>query len=107
MATLLLTAGSEPSAITIRRYKVRERVRARLNARRIDRALAAGASPDGGAAISRRAHESIGTRVRRACSLGLLDLIARARAPAWPQSPVPVCRGKILSAQSRSKRPRV
>ena len=99
MATLLLTAGSEPSAITIRRYHVRERVLARLGAGRLDRALAAGASPDGGVAISLRAHELIGVRVRRTLSRGLLDLIVQARAPAWPRTSVPVCRGKILSAQ--------
>ncbi len=99
MATLLLTVSSEPSAITIRQYHLRERVQARLDAGRIDRALAAGVSPDSGAAISLRAHALIGVRARRAFSRGLRDLIAQARAPAWPAPPVPVCRRQIITAQ--------
>lgn len=99
MATLLLTASSEPSAITIRQYHLRERVLARLDAGRIDQALAAGVSPDSGVAISLRAHALIGMRARRAFSRGLRDLIVQARAPAGPATPVPVCRRQIIRAQ--------
>jgi hypothetical protein len=99
MATLLLAAGSEPSAITIRHYRLRERVLVSLMAGRIDRALAAGVSPDSSTAISLRAHALIGMPARRECSRGLHGLIAETRTSAWPPGPVPICRHKIIEAQ--------
>ncbi|MGN6170279.1 MAG: hypothetical protein ACTHQQ_19225 [Solirubrobacteraceae bacterium] len=99
MTTPLLIAGSEPSAITICRYHLRDRVLARLHASRIDRALAAGVSPDSSAATSVRAHELIGMRTRQTLSGDLRDLISQARAPALRVNAVPICRRKIIAAQ--------
>jgi hypothetical protein len=99
MATLVLIAGSESDAVSIRQSRFGERLRSRLDAERLDRALAAGVSPDSSGALSLRAHALIGIRARRQCSCGLRELIAQTKVRAWPPPPVSICRRKILLAQ--------
>lgn len=64
MSTLLLTDENDPSCIITERSRVRTRMSAFLRTRALDRALAAGASPDASAALSLRAHTLIGTTIR-------------------------------------------
>ncbi len=99
MASLLLTAGAQPSTVTIRRCRVRERLQAHLGARRLDQSLALGISPDSSVTISLRAHTLIGIRARRRLASSLRNLVELAKAPAWPQTSVPVCRRKIVAAE--------
>jgi hypothetical protein len=99
MARLLLIAGGPRTAVTVCEYHARDRLRARLGARRIDEVLARGVSPDSSVTFSLRAHTLIGIRARRSCSRSLRTLINEARAPAWHPVAVPLCRRKIVAAE--------
>jgi hypothetical protein len=101
MARLLLIVGGPPTVVTVREYHARDRLRARLDARRIDEVLARGVSPDSSVTFSLRAHTLIGIRARRSCSRALRALVNEARAPAWHPVAVPLCRRKIVAAEDQ------
>jgi hypothetical protein len=99
MGRPLLIAAGPPTAVTVCEYHARDRLRARLGARRIDEVLARGVSPDSSVTLSLRAHTLIGIRTRRSCSRGLRTVVNQARAPAWHPVAVPLCRRKIVAAE--------
>jgi len=100
MFTLLLTDQPNLDCVRPSRSRVNARLAARLRTRRLDEALAAGACPDAGAALSLRAHRLISMQARRALARSLLDLLVRAQRPAHPLDPcVSICRREILAAR--------
>jgi hypothetical protein len=97
MSTLLLTDRSNPSCIVSERSRVLTCLSTRLRSRALDRALAAGVSPDSSAALSLRAHALIGPATRARLAWTIRRLIADAHHPLHPLTPyVPLCRRKII-----------
>jgi hypothetical protein len=97
MSTVLLTDLSQPSCIISERSGALTRLSAHLRSRALDRALAAGVSPDSSAALSLRAHTLIGTAARTRLAWTIRRLIEDARHPLHPLTPhVPLCRRKII-----------
>jgi len=100
MTMLVLADERNPGCVIVARARASARVRARMSARRLDRALAAGASPDSSAGLSVHAHELIGTRARGLLSRSIRRLLQDALCPLRPLSfSVPVCRAKVVRAQ--------
>ncbi|HET6864405.1 MAG TPA: hypothetical protein VFH80_00715 [Solirubrobacteraceae bacterium] len=102
MSTLLLTDQNNPSCIISERRRARTRLSTYLRSRTLDRALAAGVSPDATAALSLRAHSLIGATTRAGLARTIRRLIADACQPPHPFGDyVPLCRRKIIrSAQT-------
>jgi hypothetical protein len=99
MTPLLLIDPADPCCVIKERRRLRTRLSAHLCARNLDRALAAGVSPDSSAALSLRAHALIGSQSRDKLARSIRMLIADARRPLGPLAPgVPVCRPKVLRA---------
>lgn len=97
MSTLLLTDRSNPSCVVSERSRALTRLTTRLRSRALDRALAAGVSPDSNAALSLRAHTLIGTAARARLAGTVRRLVEDARHPLQPGTPhAPLCRRKIL-----------
>jgi hypothetical protein len=97
MRTLLLTDQSNPGCIIPERRRAMARLATHVRARALDRALAAGASPDSSAALSMRAQMLIGNASRASLARMIRRLIEDARHPLNPLTPhVPLCRGKIM-----------
>jgi hypothetical protein len=64
MATILLTGQKDPSYVRAHQIRTSDRLRARLCAWQLDRALARGEPPDSTVALSLRAHRLIGPSIR-------------------------------------------
>jgi hypothetical protein len=97
MSTLLLTDQNNPSCIISERSRAVTRLSSHLRSRALDRALAAGVSPDSSAALSLRAHTLIGTASRAELAHRIHTLIKDARHPLHPLTPhAPLCRRKIV-----------
>jgi hypothetical protein len=97
MSTLLLTDQSSPSCIISERSRALTRLSTHLRSRALDRALAAGVSPDSSAALSLRAHTLIGKTSRAELAHRIRRVINDARHPLRPPTPhVPLCRRKIV-----------
>jgi hypothetical protein len=97
MSTLLFSETWETGHIHCRRTRLGDRLLRRLGSRRLDLALAYGASPDGSAALSQHAHSLIGMRTRGTLARSLSRAMANARSRVGPyHSAVPVCRPGIL-----------
>jgi hypothetical protein len=100
MSTLLLTDRANPDFVIAAPRRTRTRVWARLRAASLDRALAAGASPDASPALSLRAEALIRAGARRDLARWLRRLLDDARRPCHPLSPeIPICRRKVLAAR--------
>lgn len=101
MNMLILADERHPGCVLVERTPAMARVRARVCVRQIDRALAAGASPDSSAGLSVRAHDLIGVRARCMLAQAIRRLVNDAVDPLRPLSfTVPICRSKV----SRSRR---
>ena len=97
MKTVLLADPLRPDAPRASRCRLRDRLRARLDALGLDRALAAGASPDSGLLLSLRAEALISMANRRAIARALRRLVRDAARPLQPLGPVlPLARREIL-----------
>jgi len=97
MSTLLLTDPNNPGCIISERSRARTRLSTHLRSRALDRALAAGISPDASAALSLRAHALIGIAARAGLARTIRSLIRDARHPLHPLTPhVRLCRRKII-----------
>lgn len=99
MATILLTGQTDTSYVRVHPIGTSDRLRARLHAWQLDRALARGAPPDSTVALSLRAHRLIGPGVRHAMARELRALphqAARAQNRLAPG--VPICRRQVLQA---------
>ncbi len=99
MATVLLTTDPELSYPTVIHCGARKRAMAHLSAGRLDRALAAGLSPDSSVAASLRAQTLIGISTRRKLSHGLRALVSSTRTQVRTITAVPLCRHKIVDAE--------
>jgi hypothetical protein len=100
MTMLVLADERNPGCVIVERRRATERVRVRLRARRLDRALAAGISPDSSAGLSVRAHDLIGAPARCTLSRSLHRLLDDAQHPLRPLSgAVPFCRTKVLRSR--------
>lgn len=100
MSTLLLTDQANPQCVVCEPGRTRTRVWTRLHANRLDRALAAGTSPDSSASLLLRAQTLIGARARAWLSRIVRSLIDQARRPNYPATPsIPLCRRKVLAAR--------
>lgn len=101
MSTLLLTEQPDTCYLRLQRSRARERLFARLGARRLDVALANGASPDSSPALSLHAHALIGATTRCKLSRAVRILPRKAERPHHPFDPtVPLCRHKVLDAHA-------
>jgi len=90
---LLLDVADCPIAATARPW---DRWLVRIRASRLDRQLAAGASPDASVALALRAQMLVRTRVRRDLARSARRiLLAATRAPGARRLPMPVCRGPV------------
>lgn len=97
MRTVLLAHDREPDAPRARPCRLRDRLRARLGALRLDRALAAGASPDSELLLSLRAETLISMTNRHALARALRRAVADAGRSLQPLGPVlPLARRDIL-----------
>jgi hypothetical protein len=97
MTTLLVSDTRD----SVRCCHISPRVRlvARLRGLDLDVALAGGASPDSGAALSLRAHTLIGASTRIELSREIRRVLRRANQLRSPFDPtVPICRRKIRDA---------
>lgn len=105
MSTLILTDHTNPGCIISERSRALTRVATRVHARALDRALAAGVSPDSSAALSMRAQALIGRASRARLARTIRGLLEDARHPLNPLTPhVPLCRRKIMrSARTLEK----
>ena len=100
MATLLLTEQPDGGYVTSHVSQTRLRMLVRMRAADLDAALARGASPDSSPTLSLRAHQLIGSTVRRRLSREIRSLLVRAGRPLHPMhSTVPICRDKIIDAR--------
>lgn len=100
VTTLLLTDSERPGYVIAEHRRARTRLSVRLHASRLDRALAAGASPDSSAALSLRAAELIGDRARRDTARSLRRLVDEARHPRSVFRPcLLLCRRKVLRSR--------
>jgi hypothetical protein len=96
MNLLLLADERYPGCVKVERTRTLIRVRARVQARRSDRALASGISPDSSACLSVRAHELIGGPTRAALARAIRRLVDEAGHRVRPMSfNVLICRSKI------------
>jgi hypothetical protein len=95
MSMLVLADQSKPGCVIVRRAPAGSRIRAHLCARRLDRALAAGAPPDSRADLEVRAHGLIGSRERVALAQAVRRVVADAYAARPLQFAVPICRRKV------------
>jgi hypothetical protein len=99
MSALLLTDETNPRCVIAEPGRARTRLWMHLHASRLDRALAAGASPDSSAALSVRAHALIGAVARREVAGSIRRLLDDARRPFTPLTPgIPSCRRKLLAS---------
>jgi hypothetical protein len=96
MKTVLLADDRAPDVPRARRCRLRDRVRARFGAFRLDRALAAGASPDSGVLLSLRAETLMSMDNRQGLAQALRRVVADAARPLFPMGPVlPLARRDI------------
>lgn len=104
MTTVLLSerSGTEEMIPIPRRARLADRLTARLAARRLDIALARGASPDHNAALSLRAHALIGARCRAHLARCCRELLRRAEEPWQPMfNPFPTpARARVLACRA-------
>jgi hypothetical protein len=100
MATLLLTEQPDGGYVTSQVSQTWLRVLVWMRETDLDAALARGASPDSSPMLSLRAHQLIGSTVRRRLSREIRSLLVRAERPIHPMhSTVPICRHKIIDAR--------
>ena len=96
MAMLVLADERNPGCVIVERRRATARVRARVCAYSLDRALAAGAPPDSSADLEVRAHALIGSRSRLGLAQAIQRLLDQAGDPRRPLTfTVPVCRRKV------------
>src|ERR1700760_2611991 len=97
MKTVLLASDREPHAPLARRCRLRHRVRAHVRALKLDRALAAGESPESELLLSLRAETMISMANRRALARALRRGVADGAPPLRPLGPaLPLARREIL-----------
>jgi hypothetical protein len=87
MATVLLTDRCNPECVTPERANARVRLSTYLHACRLDRELAAGASPDSSVALSLRAQTLIGSSARARLAGYVERLLDEAGRPLVPLAP--------------------
>lgn len=105
MTALVLTDRRNPGCVIVARSRATARVRARVCARQLDRALAQGISPDSSAGLSVRAHELIGSRARDTLAQAIRRVVQEATQPLRPTHfNVPICRSKVRHSRRTLER---
>ncbi|HTX10218.1 MAG TPA: hypothetical protein VME22_16475 [Solirubrobacteraceae bacterium] len=99
MTTLLLTRGSDPRVVQVRRSGVCARLLVRARALALDHALAKGASPDSSAALSLRAQRLISPRHRVDVAHRFRGLLRAAGRPVHPFDPALPVATQVLLVQ--------
>jgi hypothetical protein len=94
-AVILVDSDGAPM---VQRVRPLDRVRARLLARALDRALAAGAPSESEAAVALRARRLTEISKRAELARTLSQLVNRARQASSPTSQAPIARRAVLSA---------
>lgn len=97
---LVLADERQPGGVIVKRARTTDRVCARARGFQLDRALAAGVSPDSSAMLSVRAHQLIGAPARSALALTIRRLIEDTDRRLQPTSlNVPICRRKVRNCK--------
>jgi hypothetical protein len=96
MSTLLLTRGSDPRVVHVRRSGLCARLLVRARALALDRALANGASPDSRATLSLRARSLISPGHRVDLAHRYRALLRAAGRPVHPFDPALPVPGQLL-----------
>lgn len=97
---LLVVDDKRPECVIPRPVRARTRLWTHLRASSLDRALAAGASPDCTASLSLRAAQLIRASTRRTLARSLQRVINDATRPPFPPGPGAIpCRRKVLAAR--------
>ena len=99
MTILLLTRGSDPRVVHVRRSGVCARLLARTRALALDRALVNGASPDSRATLSLRAQSLISPRHRVDLARRFRALLRAAGRPVHPFDPTLPVPTQVLLVQ--------
>jgi hypothetical protein len=100
MTTVLLSNGADGASVTVEHAGALTRLRAFVQASRLDRELAAGASPDSSAALSLRAQELIGARARLKLVSYIHRLVDETRQPVVPLAPgLPIRWDAVLASR--------
>ena len=97
-STLMLVDDHNTSYIITRRIRLRDRLAAHRRSLTLDRALAAGASPDSEAALALRAQALIGQPARRELANQIRRIIAAAHRPSGARWPVVIISRRLIQA---------
>jgi hypothetical protein len=99
VATILLTEQADAHYVEPHTVRTRDRLRVRLWAWQLDRALARGARPDSSTLLSLHASRLIGHNARQGLARELRDLPGQASRPRSRLDPgIPICRRGVLRA---------
>jgi len=97
---LLLRDQDDASYVTIRRCRVRDRIRARMCAFELDHALARGAPPDSSAALLWRAERLLRAQTRRQIGDCIRRIVLTTRDPPKPPGIcVPISHRLLLATE--------
>lgn len=101
MTLLLLVDAERPDCLILQPRRASMRWWTRMHASSLDKALAAGISPDSTAALSLRAAQLINARTRRRLARSLRQVVDDATRPRpFIRGPhVSVCRQKVLASR--------
>ncbi len=100
--SLIGRTGGPRGPLIAQRARVSDRIRARLRARRLDLALAAGAPPEQSAAVALRARRLIDPSNRRSMAETLRRMLRESQAGHWiSYAHVPPCRTRVLAASEQ------
>jgi hypothetical protein len=97
-STLMLVDDHNTSYITTRKIRLRDRLAAHRRSLALDRALAAGASPDSDAALELRAQVLIGQPARRELANQIRRIIADPHRPSSARWPVVIISHRLIRA---------
>ena len=81
---IVLLAGGVDGLVVARRPRLRDRLAARLRARRLDRALAEGTPPEASAALALRAHQLTESEQRGSIAQAIRRVVREGHAGARP-----------------------
>jgi hypothetical protein len=98
---MVVLLGHVDHAVIATEATRRERLAARLLAARLDRELAAGASPESSVLLALRAEYLVRPRIRRMLSASLQRILSEAVRPRQrPSSALPLCaRGRVMAVE--------
>ena len=97
---MLLVFDKDESRLTARHAGLRQRFNARLHAARLDREMAAGASPEATAELALRAQALVGMSVRHDLARSVQRIVDATTRPTITGRPrIPLCRERVADAR--------